>query len=166
MRTFFEDLGKFLGDTTDTVATKAGEIMEVQRLKGQIRSFERENLEDILEMGRRIFEQYQSGEEVLEDQKVLCEGIEERNEKIEACHRQIEKVRGAKACSKCGEPISENMAFCPYCGEKVEKCHETEEACCDEEAEDVVAEVEEVEDTVSEAEVEVEEVEEADTTEN
>ena len=37
---------------------------------------------------------------------------------------------------------------------------------CDEEAEDVVAEVEEVEDTVSEAEVEVEEVEEADTTEN
>ncbi len=44
MKTFWEDLGKKIGETTETVTSKAGEMVEIQRLKGQIRTLD----EDIL----------------------------------------------------------------------------------------------------------------------
>jgi hypothetical protein len=51
MKSFFEDLGKKIGETTETVTSKAGEMMEIQRLRGQIRTLERGNEADMLEMG-------------------------------------------------------------------------------------------------------------------
>ena len=33
MKSFFEDLGKKIGETTETVTSKAGEMMEIQRLR-------------------------------------------------------------------------------------------------------------------------------------
>ena len=38
MGTFFEDLGKRLGETAETMTNKAGEAMEIQKLKNQIRT--------------------------------------------------------------------------------------------------------------------------------
>ena len=34
MKSFFEDLGKKIVETTETVTSKAGEMMEIQRLRG------------------------------------------------------------------------------------------------------------------------------------
>ena len=62
MKSFFEDLGKKIGETTETVTSKAGEMMEIQRLRGQIRTLERGNEADMLEMGRFLYEKYQAGE--------------------------------------------------------------------------------------------------------
>ena len=38
MKDFFEDLGKRLGATAETVTNRAGEAIEIQRLKSQIRT--------------------------------------------------------------------------------------------------------------------------------
>ena len=35
MKDFFEDLGKRIGETAETMTNKAGEAIEIQRLKGQ-----------------------------------------------------------------------------------------------------------------------------------
>ena len=55
MKSFFEDLGKKIGETTETVTSKAGEMMEIQRLRGQIRTLERGNEADMLEMGCLLY---------------------------------------------------------------------------------------------------------------
>ena len=47
MKTFFEDLTKRLGETAEFVGNKANEAMEVQRLKNQIRTLERNNEDDL-----------------------------------------------------------------------------------------------------------------------
>ena len=47
MKSFFEELGKKIGETTETVTSKAGEMMEIQRLRGQIRTLERGNEADM-----------------------------------------------------------------------------------------------------------------------
>lgn len=48
-------------------------MMEIQRLRGQIRTLERGNEADMLEMGRFLYEKYQAGEAMDEQVQMLCE---------------------------------------------------------------------------------------------
>lgn len=48
-------------------------MMEIQRLRGQIRTLERGNEADMLEMGRFLYEKYRAGEEMDEQVQMLCE---------------------------------------------------------------------------------------------
>ena len=61
MKDFFEELGKYIGETATTVGNKAGEVIETQKLKSQVRSLTHENTVDLLELGRGVYEQYKSG---------------------------------------------------------------------------------------------------------
>ena len=67
MKDFFEDLGKRLGETAETVTNKASEAIEIQRLKSKVRGLARENAVDLMEMGRMIYENYKEGGEVGEE---------------------------------------------------------------------------------------------------
>lgn len=119
MRDFFEDLGKRLGETAETVTSKAGDAIEIQRIKGQIRGLARGNAVDLMELGRTIYDRYKAGEEVEESAKALCEAIKDREATIEDYEKKIAKIRGASECAGCGKMVSKDMAYCPYCGEKV-----------------------------------------------
>ena len=96
MKSFFEDLGKKIGETTETVTSKAGEMMEIQRLRGQIRTLERGNEADMLEMGRFLYEKYQAGEAMDEQVQMLCEKIDNRTESIERHQAKIKEISEIK----------------------------------------------------------------------
>ena len=51
MKDFFEDLGKRLSETAEAVTAKAGDAIEIQKLKAQIRELARGNAEDLMELG-------------------------------------------------------------------------------------------------------------------
>lgn len=135
MRDFIEDLGKRLGETAETVTNKAGEAIEIQRLKGQVRSLARGNAVDLMELGKMIYDRYKAGEKVEENAEGLCDAIQSREKSIEAYEKTIARIKGAHECSNCGRMVAEEMLFCPYCGEKVkeenpeemQKEHTTEE---------------------------------------
>ena len=129
MRDFLEDLGKRLGETAETMTNKAGEAIEIQKLKGQIRGLARGNAVDLLELGRTIYDRYKNGEEVDENAQALCEAIQNREQSIEGYEKKIARLRGASECSRCGRMVAKDMVFCPYCGEKIEtSVYEEEEA--------------------------------------
>ncbi len=69
-------------------------MVEIQRLKGQIRTLERGNEEDFLEMGRFLYHRFQAGEQLDEQMSTLCSKIEERIERIEKHQAQIEEIKG------------------------------------------------------------------------
>ena len=52
MKDFFEELGKYIGETATIVGNKAGEVIETQKLKSQVRSLTHENTVDLLELGQ------------------------------------------------------------------------------------------------------------------
>ena len=106
MKSFFEDLGKKIGETTETVTSKAGEMMEIQRLRGQIRTLERGNEADMLEMGRFLYEKYQAGEAMDEQVQMLCEKIDNRTESIERHQAKIEEIKGTSTCAECGKQVA------------------------------------------------------------
>ena len=113
MKDFFENFGKRFGETAEMVTNKAGEMIEIQRVKSQIRDLARENAVDMMELGKAVYERYKSGEE-------LDDSIKEREKEIEKYERKIAVLKGSAACVKCGRMVSEDMAYCPYCGEKME----------------------------------------------
>lgn len=119
MRDFFEDLGKRLGETAETVTSKAGDAIEIQRIKGQIRGLARGNAVDLMELGRTIYDRYKAGEEIEESAKALCDAVKDRETAIEDYEKKIARIRGASQCAGCGRMVSKDMSYCPYCGEKV-----------------------------------------------
>lgn len=121
MKDFFEDLGKRIGETAETVANKAGEAVEIQRLRNQIRSLERENEKDLTEIGNIIYRLYKKNKKVEEEAAAYCEAIENREDSIREYQHKIVEVRGAVKCHACGRMAAKEMSFCPYCGEKIEK---------------------------------------------
>ena len=91
MRDFFEDLGKRLGETAETVTSKAGDAIEIQRIKGQIRGLARGNAVDLMELGRTIYDRYKEGGEVeeSEERSVMQSGTEKPQLKIMRKRSQI-----------------------------------------------------------------------------
>ncbi len=136
MKDFFEDLGKRLGATAETVTNRAGEAIEIQRLKSQIRTLARENAVDLMELGRSIYDRYKAGEEVEESATALCEAISSREDTMEGYEKKISRIRGSSECPNCGKMVARDMAYCPYCGEKAPEA-ENEEAEDEDATEDV-----------------------------
>ena len=118
MRDFFEDLGKRIGETAETMTNMAGEAIEIQRLKSQIRTLARGNAVDLMELGKSIYDRYKAGEEVEENAQALCDAIRDRESTIGEYEKKISKIKGASECSKCGKMVGKDMAFCPYAADE------------------------------------------------
>lgn len=120
MRTFWEDLSKRIGETAESVSNKAGEAVEIQKLKSQIRALERGTEEDLIDLGQMVYEYFEAGNAVGCEAEGLCEAIRSRKQSIADYEKRITAVRGEFSCKNCGKTISNKMAYCPYCGEKME----------------------------------------------
>ena len=136
MKDFFEELGKYIGETATIVGNKAGEVIETQKLKSQVRSLTHENTVDLLELGRGVYEQYKSGAVLDEKAEGLCEAISSREESIAEFEEKISAIKGAGKCPK-------EMVFCPYCGEKMPAVTVDEEETPGDDTEDVTLREEE-----------------------
>lgn len=136
MKEFFEDLGKRLGETAETVTNKAGEAIEIQRLKGKVRRLARENAVDLMEMGRMIYEDYNGGKDVGEEAEELCAAVSGREESMKALNKKIARLRGASECPSCGKMVGKDMAYCPYCGSEAVKEEADGEETAEEESEE------------------------------
>lgn len=154
MRNFLEDLGKRLGETAESMTNKAGEAMEIQKLKSQIRTLERENDSDLAELGLAVYDQFKSGTEVGEEAAGLCEAIQSREESIAECLQKISDVKGDSQCEDCGKTVGKGMAYCPFCGHKmpeiVEEAAQEFAEAAEEKVEEAAEAVEDAVETVAE----------------
>ena len=96
MKEFFEDLGKFITETAGNVGKKTEEVMEVQKLKSQIRSLERSNQGDLTDLGKIIYERFRKEEAVDGELEVICEEIRKRRMIIAAFEKKLADMKGVK----------------------------------------------------------------------
>ena len=130
MKEFFEDLGKFITETAGNVGKKTEEVMDVQKLKNQIRSLERSNQKDLTDLGKIIYERFQKEEGIDAELEVICEEIRKRRMIVSAFEKKLADMRGVKECESCHELIEKDMKFCPHCGAEMKR-EEAAEACED-----------------------------------
>ena len=93
MADFFGELGKKIADTASDLSKKAEDTLEVQKIKGEIRSLKRANERDLKDIGRMVYEKFQKGEVDDTEYISLCEEIEKREEEIEKQEEQIVKIK-------------------------------------------------------------------------
>ena len=59
MSDFFEDLGKKLSDAAAEIGKKTEDTLEIQKMKSDIRSLNRGNERDYIDIGKLVYERYQ-----------------------------------------------------------------------------------------------------------
>lgn len=91
MADFFENLGKKITEVADDIGKKAGDTLEVQKIKSDIRSLNRANEKDFIDIGRMIYEKFTEGELAGTDYIKICETIEKRDEEIKQKEADLEK---------------------------------------------------------------------------
>lgn len=93
MTDFFEDLGKRITDVADDLGRRAGDTIESQKIKSQIRSLRRANERDYMDIGRMVYEKFQDGELSGTDYITICEAIEKRDVEIEQKEAELDRLR-------------------------------------------------------------------------
>ncbi len=94
MSDFLEDLGKKLSDAAAEIGKKTEDTLGIQKLKSDIRSLNRGNERDYIDIGKLVYEKYQNGEVVDGDISVLCEAVDKRDIQIGELKAEIVKIRG------------------------------------------------------------------------
>lgn len=93
MSDFFGDLGKKITEVADELGRKAGDTIEVQKMRSQIRSLNRANEKDFMDIGRMVYEKFSEGELAGTDYIKICEEIEKRDEEVEKIEAEIERYK-------------------------------------------------------------------------
>ena len=90
MADFFEEFGRMVSDVASDITKKTGDTLEIQKIKSNVRSLKRANERDLADIGRMVYEKFQSDM----DYVTLCEEIEKRDEEIEKQEEEIVKIQG------------------------------------------------------------------------
>lgn len=129
---FFEDLKKIVSEKAPVVKQKTGEVVdvvvkkteqtvEIQKIKGQISTMERNNERDFKDIGKIVYEMFKKGEGADEAYIELCDAIAAREEVIAQSKQEIAKLKGLDVCEKCGKHLDSDAKFCQECGTKVDE---------------------------------------------
>lgn len=94
MTDFFDELGKRITEAVEDIGRKTEDTLEIQKIKGQIRSLKRANDRDLLDIGKMVYDKFQKGEVSDTDYISLCESVEQRAEEIERQEEEIVRIKG------------------------------------------------------------------------
>lgn len=131
MKELFSDLGKKVNEVvgqiskkTEPLVKKTEDVVEVQKLKAQIRTLYKNNEYDLSDLGEIVFAKYKDDLIDDEDFVAICEEIEQRIEAIDELEKQVVSLKGMCTCDECEMSVDTGAAFCPNCGAKI--IHEEE----------------------------------------
>ena len=94
MADFFSVLGKKISDVAEDLGKRTEDTVEIQKIKSNIRSLERANERDFIDIGKMVYDKFHDAEISDIDYITLCEAIEKREEEIERQKEIVKKIKG------------------------------------------------------------------------
>lgn len=113
---FFDGLGEAITKTARELGGRAETLYETQKMKNKIAGEERQIQKIMAELGKIIYKRYLEGAPLEDAQKILCEQIDQRMQRISAYKENLAGVKGRKICPSCGSSVDGDASFCPHCG--------------------------------------------------
>lgn len=117
---FFENLGKKVGEAAQAAARKSSEIVEVTKLNASINAEEDTIQKLYSEIGKKVFENFEQTGTADELVKEACEQLVSHRENIKNLKEKIAEVKGIKSCINCGTEMERTQLFCSKCGTRNE----------------------------------------------
>lgn len=117
---FFENLGKKVGEAAQAAAKKSSEIVEVTKLNASINQEEDKIQKTYNQIGKMVFENYEQTGEASDLVKEACEQIAAYKANIKVLKEKIAEAKGIKSCINCGAEMDRSQLFCSKCGTKNE----------------------------------------------
>ena len=108
---FFGSLGETLTKTARELSDRAEEVYETQRLKNKISGEERQITKAMADIGKIIYKRYRDGVPLAEEEKAICEQIDERRVQIDKYKEEMNGVKGSRFCPSCGNPFPSIYSF-------------------------------------------------------
>ena len=115
---FFDDMNKQLTRVGQSAVKKANDVSETVRISGAIREEEDKQEKWFKQLGQYFYENYPESNE--EETKMLYASITSSKDLVQEYKKQLNILKGAIECPKCGASIANNATFCSNCGAKIE----------------------------------------------
>jgi len=132
MADFFDKVKEGISKGVSTVSIKSKEMLEANKIKGEIDNLQREKKADLEELGSTIYTMFREGknynEGIIQEK---CEAllkidsrIEEKEKELERVHQEAQEAltrqKSSSSLCTCGAEILPNAKFCGKCGKKME----------------------------------------------
>jgi len=159
----FDTIKRNATGVANKAAKKTNDLTNLAKLNVAVKNLENK-LDGVYgEIGRLFYIAERNGEDYTADIAAMIMKADKFQAEIEATKKQINALRKVVVCEGCGNEISDEAAYCSFCGTKQVKPEpETVEETVEEAAEEIVEEaVEAVEEVVEAAEEAAEETTDA-----
>lgn len=136
---FFDRVKEGISRGVTTVSIKSKEMLEANKIKGQIDSLQRQRKNHLEELGIMVYTMFREGKtcdkNAIQDK---CEAILNLETQIEGKEKELEQIHleAQEALKKqktsqhtctCGAEIPLNAKFCGKCGKKIDEVDEHKE---------------------------------------
>ena len=133
MKEFINEIGKRvnevaeqIGKAAEPLVKKTEDVVEVQKLRNQVRVLEKNNDSDLCDLGEIVYVKYKEDKIEDEDLKVICKGIDQRVSTVDRLEKEIASIKGVEVCEECEMALDKGVSYCSNCGAKVSRTEETE----------------------------------------
>lgn len=116
----FEDVLLNARSAVDTVSKKAGQVIDVSKLKIAAADLKSEISRKYQILGRVAYEETVNGKDYSANKAELIEKIGELKGELESITELIASSGNKIKCTSCGAYNSRKAVFCNKCGEKLE----------------------------------------------
>ncbi len=117
MEKFFSDLK----NTVNTAVKKSGELVELTKLKVAIADTKNAIRSRYESLGEMAYLAAKGEENPATDAETLVAEIDELKDTLSEQEAKAAELSKKKICSLCGKAVAEDAAFCPSCGNPMQK---------------------------------------------
>lgn len=115
-----KDLSGVAGDKAKDLTKKSSDLLELTRMKHELRKLEREMDNNLSCIGALNYQQQTGQDNVEEELKRLIEATRELDRDMKQLEEQIAAMQPkAPTCPKCTKEVSDSANFCENCGYKL-----------------------------------------------
>lgn len=122
-----------LKDTAESAGKKAGEVLEVTKMRVQLAQQKAELSKAYEKLGAMVYDMMKNEVDDSSAVDVCVDEIDFILSKIQEMEFKVNELKKVSICPSCGAEVSVDAFFCSKCGAKIERFEQTESdgTCCD-----------------------------------
>ena len=105
----------------DVASKKTGEVVEISKLKYQVKQAEWDIEKAYAKLGAIVYESKRSAEDLSDVISISVAEVDDLNLKLDLLEEKLRAYKNVTKCASCGKDNDTDLAFCGHCGKPLAK---------------------------------------------